>query len=119
FIALAPTVVYALSLRAALPIFSLVRSKAKEWGIDPKRIGMIGFSAGGHLVGSTCTNFEKRTYEPIDAVDQISCRPDFGVMAYSGYFKAKEGLSPTVRTPPKTPPLFFVHASDDPVSEVE
>src|SRR5260370_8721964 len=55
----------------------------------------------------------------MDAVDKISCRPDFGIMAYSGYFKVKGGLSPTVRTPEKTPPLFFVHASDDPVSEVE
>jgi acetyl esterase/lipase len=98
---------------------SVVRSKSKEWGIDPQRIGMIGFSAGGHLVGSTCTNFEKLTYEPVDAVDEVSCRPDFGIMAYSGYFKVKDGLSPTVRTPQKTPPLFFVHASDDPVSEVE
>jgi acetyl esterase/lipase len=106
-------------LKDAQRAVSLVRSKAKEWGIDPNRIGMIGFSAGGHLVGSTATNFEKRTYTAIDDVDMISCRPDFGIMAYSGYFKVKDGLSPTVRTPEKTPPLFFVHASDDPVSEVE
>jgi acetyl esterase/lipase len=106
-------------LKDAQRAVSLVRSRAKEWGIDPKRIGMIGFSAGGHLVGSTATNFERRTYATIDAVDEISCRPDFGIMAYSGYFKVKDGLSPTVRTPEKTPPLFFVHASDDTVSEVE
>jgi acetyl esterase/lipase len=109
-------------LKDAQRAVSLVRSKAKDWGIDPRRIGMIGFSAGGHLVGSTATNFEKRTYEPIDAVDQMSCRPDFGIMAYSGYFKPnkdKDELSPTVRTPAGTPPLFFVHASDDTVSEVE
>jgi acetyl esterase/lipase len=106
-------------LKDAQRAVSLVRSKAGEWGIDPKRIGMIGFSAGGHLVGSTATNFERRTYEPSDAVDQVSCRPDFGIMAYSGYFKVKDGLSPTVGTPAQTPPLFFVHASDDPVSEVE
>jgi acetyl esterase/lipase len=107
-------------LKDAQRAVSLVRSKAKEWGIDPKRIGMIGFSAGGHLVGSTATNFDKRSYAPVDAVDQVSCRPDFGIMAYSGYFKRKDGsLSPTVRTPADTPPLFFVHASDDKVSEVE
>src|SRR5205823_2335517 len=75
--------------------------------------------AGGHLVGSTATNFERRIYDAIDDVDKISCRPDFGIMLYSGYFKVKDGLSPTVRTPEKTPPLFFVHASDDPISEVE
>jgi len=98
---------------------SLVRSKAKDCGVDPERIGMVGFSAGGHLVGSTCTSFEKRAYEPIDDIDKISCRPDFGIMCYSGYFKVKDGLTPTVHTPEGTPPLFFVHASDDPISEVE
>jgi acetyl esterase/lipase len=108
-------------LKDAQRAVSLVRSRAKEWGIDPRRIGMIGFSAGGHLVGSTATNFGKRSYEPIDGADKVSCRPDFGIMAYSGYFKRKDKdeLSPTVGTPADTPPLFFVHASDDPVSEVE
>jgi acetyl esterase/lipase len=106
-------------LKDAQRAVSLVRSHAKEWGIDPKRIGMIGFSAGGHLVGSTATNFETRTYDAIDAVDKESCRPDFGIMAYSGYFKVKDGLSPTVKTPADTPPLFFVHATDDKVSDVE
>ena len=78
---------------------SLVRSKAREWGIDPARIGMVGFSAGGHLVGATATNFEKRTYDAIDDVDKVSCRPDFAVMLYSGYFKVKDRdeLSPTIR----------------------
>ncbi len=108
-------------LKDAQRAVSLVRSKAKEWGIDPKRIGMIGFSAGGHLVGATATNFAKRTYEPLDDVDQVSCRPDFGIMAYSGYFKVKDKdeLSPTIRVEAGTPPLFFVHATDDPVSEVD
>jgi acetyl esterase/lipase len=106
-------------LKDAQRAVSLVRAHAKEWGIDPKRIGMIGFSAGGHLVGSTATNFEKRTYGAIDAIDKESCRPDFGIMAYSGYFKVKDGLSPTVKTPADTPPLFFVHATDDTVSDVE
>jgi acetyl esterase/lipase len=106
-------------LKDAQRAVSLVRHKAKNWGIDPNRIGMVGFSAGGHLVGATCTNFDKRSYEPMDDIDKISCRPDFGIMAYSGYFKVKDKLSPTVRTPADTPPLFFVHASDDSVSEVE
>jgi acetyl esterase/lipase len=108
-------------LKDAQRAVSLVRSKAKEWGIDPKRIGMIGFSAGGHLVGATATNFDKRSYEPTDDIDKISCRPDFGIMAYSGYFKVKgkEELSPTIRIPAGIPPLFFVHATDDPVSEVD
>ena len=106
-------------LKDAQRAVSLVRGKAKEWGIHPDRIGMIGFSAGGHLVGATATNFEKRSYEPIDAVDQISCRPDFGIPVYSGYFKVNDGLSPTIRLPANTPPLLFVHASDDSISDAE
>ena len=94
-------------LKDAQRALSLVRSRAQEWGIDPKKIGMIGFSAGGHLVGSTATNFEKRTYDAIDDIDKVSCRPDFGIMAYSGYFKVKDELSPTVKTPAGAPPLFF------------
>ncbi len=104
-------------LKDAQRAISLVRAHAKEWRIDPKRIGMVGFSAGGHLVGATCTNFEKRAYARIDAIDDASCRPDFGIMCYSGYFKVGEGISPTVRTPKGTPPLFFVHATDDAISD--
>lgn len=98
---------------------SLVRSKAGDWGIDPKKIGMVGFSAGGHLVGATATNFEKRAYEPVDDIDKVSCRPDFAAMLYSGYFKVKDELSPTIRVAAGTPPLFLVHATDDPISDVE
>jgi acetyl esterase/lipase len=94
---------------------SLVRSRAAEWGIDPKRIGIVGFSAGGHLALATATNFPKRLYEPIDAVDEVSCRPDFAVMCYSGYLKAKDKdeIRPGLRIPPGTPPIFLAHASDD------
>jgi acetyl esterase/lipase len=106
-------------LKDAQRAVSLVRSNAKEWGIDPKQIGMVGFSAGGHLVGATATNFEKRAYEPLDDIDKVSCRPDFAIMLYSGYFKVKEGLSPTIRLAAGTPPLFLVHATDDPISEVD
>ena len=94
---------------------SLVRSRAAEWGIDPKRIGMVGFSAGGHLALATATSFEKRTYEPIDAIDEVSCRPDFAVLCYSGYLKAKDKdeISPGLHIPADTPPIFLAHANDD------
>lgn len=103
---------------------SLVRGRAAEWGIDPKRIGIVGFSAGGHLAVATATNFEKRTYELVDAVDEVSCRPDFAVGCYSGYFKAKDKveLSSTIhidRIPSGTPPIFLAHASDDKISDPE
>jgi acetyl esterase/lipase len=94
---------------------SLVRSRAAEWGIDPKRIGMVGFSAGGHLALATATSFEKRMYEPIDAIDEISCRPDFALLCYSGYLKAKDRdeIAPGIRIPAGTPPIFLAHANDD------
>jgi acetyl esterase/lipase len=94
---------------------SLVRSRAAEWGIDPKRIGMVGFSAGGHLALATATSFEKRTYEPIDAIDEVSCRPDFAVLCYSGYLKAKDKdeIWPGLRIPANTPPILLAHANDD------
>ena len=94
---------------------SLVRSRAAEWGIDPKRIGIVGFSAGGHLALATATNFAKRLYEPIDAVDKVSCRPDFAVLCYSGYLKAKDKdeIRPGLHIPADTPPIFLAHASDD------
>ncbi len=101
---------------------SLVRTRAAEWGIDTAKIGVIGFSAGGHLAGATATNFEKRTYDRVDKIDQASCRPDFAVMLYSGYFKPnkdKDDLSPTISTPANIPPLFLVHATDDKISDVE
>jgi acetyl esterase/lipase len=52
-------------------------------------------------------------------VDKVSCRPDFGIMLYSGYFKVKDGLSPTVKTPKGAPPMMFIHATDDAISDAE
>jgi acetyl esterase/lipase len=106
-------------LQDAQRAVSLVRSKAAEWGIDPKQIGMAGFSAGGHLAVATATSFEKRTYKPIDAIDKISCRPDFAIMAYSGYLKAKDKdeLAPGLRIPADTPPIFLVHGDADIISD--
>ena len=94
---------------------SLVRSKAKDWDIDPNRIGMVGFSAGGHLALATAINSEKRKYESLDAIDGISCRPDFAILCYSGYLKAKESndLWPGLTIPTNTPPIFLAHANDD------
>src|SRR5258707_13641413 len=88
---------------------SLVRRHASDWGIDPQRIGMVGFSAGGHLVIATATSFEKRTYDKIDAVDEASCRPDFAVCCYSGYLKAKDKdqASPALHFPAGSPPIFL------------
>ena len=102
-------------LKDAQRAVSLVRSQAAEWGLDDRRIGMMGFSAGAHLVGATATNFDCRSYEPADAIDRVSCRPDFGILAYSGYFYPiqQQRLSPTLRIVPDAPPLLFAHGSED------
>src|SRR2546430_4990747 len=103
-------------LQDAQRAVSLVRSRAGEWGIG--RIGIVGFSAGGHLAIATATSFDKRTYEPIDDVDKISCRPDFAIPVYSGYLKAqdKDELASGPRIPSGTPPIFLAHGGDDLIS---
>jgi acetyl esterase/lipase len=108
-------------LQDAQRAVSLVRSKASQWGIQPERIGIVGFSAGGHLAIATATSFDKRTYEPIDDVDKISCRPDFAIPVYSGYLKAKDKdeLASSLRIPTGTPPIFLVHGGDDIISPPE
>jgi acetyl esterase/lipase len=98
-----------------------VRSKAKEWGIQPQQIGMVGFSAGGHLAIATATSFEKKTYEPVDDLDKTSCRPDFAIGVYSGYLKAKDKdeVSPGLSIPAGTPPIFLAHGGADIISPPE
>jgi len=105
-------------LQDAQRAISLLRSRAREWGINPKCIGMVGFSAGGHLALATATGFEKRTYMPVDAFDEVSCRPDFAVLCYPGYLKAKDRdeLAPGLRIPAGTPPIFLAHGGDDIIS---
>jgi acetyl esterase/lipase len=108
-------------LQDAQRAISLVRSRAKEWGIDSQRIGIVGFSAGGHLAIAAATSFEQRSYDPIDDVDKISCRPDFAVPVYSGYLKAKDKdeVAPGLRIPTDTPPVFLVHGGEDIISPPE
>ena len=108
-------------LQDAQRAVSLVRSKADKWGIKPHQIGMVGFSAGGHLAIATATSFDRRTYKPIDEADKISCRPDFAIAVYSGYLKAKDKdqLAPGLRIPAGTPPIFLAHGGSDIISPPE
>ena len=97
---------------------SLVRYYAKEWGLDSKRIGILGFSAGGHLSAAALTNYENRHYKPVDEIDKVSCRPDFGVLIYPAYLVddgTKSRLSSELRITKNTPPVFLAHAADDQV----
>jgi len=93
---------------------SLVRSKAAEWKIDPMRIGMLGFSAGGHLTVWTSTNSDKRSYDAIDETDKVSCKPDFSVMIYPGGLLEKDGtMKPEINITKDTPASFVAVAYDD------
>jgi acetyl esterase/lipase len=95
----------------------LVRSRAAEWKIDPKKIGVIGFSAGGYLVAEISTHFEHRLYAPVDEADKASCRPDFAMAIYPGHLAKKRGagfdLNPNVPVTPQTPTTFLLQAEDD------
>lgn len=105
---------HAVPLQDAQRAISLVRSKADEWKLNPKKIGVLGFSAGGNLAGAACTMHAKRGYGTIDEVDAISCRPDFGVLVYPAYFIDDAGkLKPEYQPTAETPPMFFAHAVDD------
>jgi acetyl esterase/lipase len=102
-------------LQDAQRSMSLVRSKAKEWGIDPNRIGFLGFSAGGNLAALVATNNDKRGYEPIDAADTVSSRPDFAVLVYPGTLeRGSDQIHHDVRVTKDTPPTFLMHCTDDP-----
>ena len=93
---------------------SVVRSRAKEWGIHPRRIGILGFSAGGHLAARASTNHKTRAYKPIDHADTFACRPDFAVLIYPAYMAGKDGLDAGALPVAKdTPPTFIAIAFAD------
>lgn len=93
---------------------SLTREHAKEWNIDPKRLGVIGFSAGGNLAAKASAPMEERSYPAIDVVDQQSGRPDFAVLVYPAYLDDKAGhVSPDLHYQSGIPPTLIVHSEDD------
>jgi len=99
---------------------ALTRFHAKEWGIDPHKIGVLGFSAGGYLVAATSTL--DSIYKPVDAIDRTSVRPDFGIALYPGHLwlddESKVALNPDVPVSAHTPPQFIVQNEDDPVDSI-
>jgi acetyl esterase/lipase len=106
------------ALQDAQRALGLVRLHAAEWQIDPNRIGVLGFSAGGHLAAAISTYYTQRLYDPIDAADKLSCRPDFAVVIYPGYLAlADQNFAPNADIHPtaETPPSFIIQAEDDPV----
>jgi acetyl esterase/lipase len=121
-------------LQDAQRAIRIVRGRAKEWSIDPNRIGILGFSAGGHLASSAGTHFQKRYSKTEDKIDRNNCRPDFMILIYPVITLAKpythggsrfnllgnnpdmkliENLSNDKQITPETPPTFLVHSDDD------
>jgi acetyl esterase/lipase len=131
-----------MALEDAQRTVGLVRLHAAEWHIDPHKIGVLGFSSGGHLVAAMSTHFAKRLYPAVDAADKESCRPDFAVAVYPGHLSlsaakwdAKRGtkkfvihypptadkdlgLNPDIPVTHQTPPTFLLQAEDDHVDNV-
>jgi acetyl esterase/lipase len=107
---------FAAPLQDAQRAIGLARYRASEWGIDPQRVGIMGFSAGAHLSAVTSTSSNQRTYEGIDDADRASCRPDFVMLIYPAYLtKEKEGdsIAPELNITTNTPPTFLLQTQDD------
>jgi len=101
-----------------------VRFHATEWHIDPRKIGVLGFSAGGHLAAAISTRFGQRLYSAVDAADKESCRPDFAVAIYPGHLSLADNsiaLNPDIRShiTSQTSPTFLLQNEDDDVDRVE
>lgn len=107
---------HAAPLQDAQRAIGLMRARAGEWGIDPRRVGILGFSAGGHLATMALTSDGSRTYPADPQLDAASPVPDFAVLVYPAYLldEAKpDALSPEIRITDATPPAFVVVAHDD------
>ncbi len=119
------------ALQDAQRTLVLVRQHAEQWHVDPHKIGVIGFSAGGHLVAAVSTHFDKRTYAPVDDADKLSSRPDFAIALYPGHLwmhededrgtrnEADMRLRPDIRVRADTPPTFLLQAENDDVDGIE
>ena len=134
-----------MALEDAQRTMRLVRSHAAEWHIDPHKIGVLGFSAGGHLAVAMSVYFDRRLYPEMDAAEKESCRPDFAVAVYPGHLSRSAaesdarlskkpfalpppdrlsladknlGMNPDIRVTSQTPPTFLLQAEDDHVDSV-
>ena len=111
------------ALQDAQRALGLVRFHAAEWHIDPHKIGVLGFSAGGHLVANISTHFTRRAYPPADAADKLSCRPDFAIAIYPGHMlehtTREFQLNPEIPVTANTPTTFLLRNEDDYVDGVK
>jgi acetyl esterase/lipase len=112
-----------LALQDAQRAMSLVRSQAKQWNINPNKIGVMGFSAGGHLVADISTNYRIRAYPLSDEMDKTNCRPDFGIVMFPGHLTNHTNkpyeLNSKIPVDGNTPPTFILQAGNDPIDPIE
>ena len=109
---------YTAALQDAQRALGVVRNRAKEWGVDTKRVGILGFSAGGHLSVMAGSAYETRTYPAVDDADKLTCRPDFTILIYPAYLTPEQDgshLAPEIKVTHDTPPAFIAMTEDDPV----
>ena len=107
---------YDAPLQDAQRAMGMIRENAELWNINPNKIGILGFSAGGNLAVMTSISFNARSYPKIDHADDLSCRPDFALLIYPAYLvdrKERKELFPEVKVTANCPPCFFVHTGDD------
>jgi acetyl esterase/lipase len=104
------------ALQDAQRAIRYVKMNAAKWNIDADKIGIMGFSAGGSLSARTSTMFSKKTYEPVDKADSLSCRPAFAMLIYPAYLDQGPGktLTPELELTKDTPPVFIFQTADDP-----
>jgi acetyl esterase/lipase len=112
-----------LALEDAQRTMGIVRAHAAEWHIDPHKIGVLGFSAGGHLVAAISNDYRRRIYPAVDAADHESCRPDFAVAIYPGHLwwpsNGPHGFNPDIKVTHDTPPTFLLQAETDTIDYVK
>ncbi|MBA2651179.1 MAG: alpha/beta hydrolase [Tatlockia sp.] len=109
------------ALQDAQRTIGLLRQNAEKWHINPNKIGVLGFSAGGYMVADISTHFKERAYKPVDVTDTRSCRPDFAVALYPGHLWTNEKkfeLNPDLPVTSLTPPTLLIQAGDDPVDNI-
>jgi acetyl esterase/lipase len=104
-------------LQDAQRALGIVRQRAKSWSIDPDRIGILGFSAGGHLAATLSNSYETRTYPRVDDADDLGCRPDFALLIYPAYLVGRQDAANTLaselKVTSRTPPTFLAQTEDD------
>lgn len=109
------------ALQDAQRTMGLLRQNAEKWHINPNKIGVLGFSAGGYMVADISTHFKERAYKPVDVADTKSCRPDFAVALYPGHLWTNEKkfeLNSDIPVTNLTPPTLLIQAGDDQVDSI-